>query len=1084
MAVTVAKYTFGSWLRKGIAADINEVDNLGMSSSAILDRASIPIDIAVNAQPVHKNFELLGPGDVIGINPQQVVRTEPKNWITDFEPNYLPFIELYDEDFAWRYTPAKANNNKLRPWIALIVLKESTNEDEQEFTKDNRRVPLPTVKVKSASSLPPGTETWAWAHVHTNKGHEADSEFEEFLQSLHDLNEPNSDKIICRLVCPRRLDSNSAYRAFVVPAFETGRMAGLGQDTNTIDAQQPAWNETSNGIELPVYYEWYFRTGEKEDFESLVKLLEPRAMDSRIGIRDMDGSKPGFGMTVGTDIGAVLPNFADQNIIGLEGALKAPSTISKPESIDLQKPYFSHLKDILNFPAELQKQSNTSIDPVVSPPIYGENHALHHELDINHSGWLHALNKDPRLRVPSGFGTNVIQKGQENFIAKAWEQVRKIIEANKKIMRAAFSMTFAIKVQENFVSKLKPTSMITIFAPLLKKVKGSSTTLYAQMQESSLPTSAISSAFRRITRPRGVFYKKLKAADQNFSHSTLLNDLNVGRISPAPPKLVPEGIETVNELNENLPASSYGPVLIWLIRNSLLFLIIVLLTLFLVGIFTGLWMTLALGALVTFSIYFYLRELRIRRQQVETMDDPTKLVDIIRETPARPSFRFTETDPVIPPVSTGGGTTISQNTETSSSSPDAFSFTTFTINTPSGGGGDNLEARNFRTAAIKLNTRLSFKAAEKKRLPFDLNNAQLKLSKAVDPRIVFPKQLASQVYFTFNPAWLLKPERLVPAMAYPDFEDPMYEKLRDISSELLIPNLNLIPPNTISLLLTNPEFIESYMVGLNHEFGKELLWREYPTDKRGSYFRQFWDVKGIINNETDLSKEEITEKYKDIKPLDKWTSTSKLGQHNNRNIHGKKQVVLVVRGDLLKKYPNTIIYAQKARIFMSDGSPDPSKEPIIVEVKTATQMAEEIKFPIFKSDIDPDFKFFGFDLTIEDAKGDENPQSASDDWGYYFVIQQIPGAPRFGMDISFEPDEDTETPITWDDMSWDKYDNGEDFVKTTVLPHTSFIPEGTIPNVTDESRSQCGNDAATMAYILYQKPVMIAVHAKEMLKDL
>ena len=37
-----------------------------------------------------------------------VVRTEPLNWITDFEPNYLPFVEFYDEDFAWRYTPAKA----------------------------------------------------------------------------------------------------------------------------------------------------------------------------------------------------------------------------------------------------------------------------------------------------------------------------------------------------------------------------------------------------------------------------------------------------------------------------------------------------------------------------------------------------------------------------------------------------------------------------------------------------------------------------------------------------------------------------------------------------------------------------------------------------------------------------------------------------------------------------------------------------------------------------------------------------------------------------------------------------------------
>ena len=39
------------------------------------------------------------------------------------------------------------------------------------------------------------------------------------------------------------------------------------------------------------------------------------------------------------------------------------------------------------------------------------------------------------------------------------------------------------------------------------------------------------------------------------------------------------------------------------------------------------------------------------------------------------------------------------------------------------------------------------------------------------------------------------------------------------------------------------------MVGLNHEFARKLLWREYPTDQRGSYFRQFWDARGFIDNE-------------------------------------------------------------------------------------------------------------------------------------------------------------------------------------------------------------------------------------------
>jgi hypothetical protein len=54
-----------------------------------------------------------------------------------------------------------------------------------------------------------------------------------------------------------------------------------------------------------------------------------------------------------------------------------------------------------------------------------------------------------------------------------------------------------------------------------------------------------------------------------------------------------------------------------------------------------------------------------------------------------------------------------------------------------------------------------------------------------------------------------------------------------------------------------------------------------------------------------------------------------------------------------------------------------------------------------------------FDLTIEQAQGAADPRSDADDWGYYFIIQQLPGEPRFGMDLAFEPDDDPATPITW-----------------------------------------------------------------------
>ena len=33
---------------------------------------------------------------------------------------------------------------------------------------------------------------------------------------------------------------------------------------------------------------------------------------------------------------------------------------------------------------------------------------------------------------------------------------------------------------------------------------------------------------------------------------------------------------------------------------------------------------------------------------------------------------------------------------------------------------------------------------------------------------------------------------------------------------------------TVSLLLTNQRFVEAYMVGLNHEMARELLWNQLP----------------------------------------------------------------------------------------------------------------------------------------------------------------------------------------------------------------------------------------------------------------
>ena len=153
-------------------------------------------------------------------------------------------------------------------------------------------------------------------------------------------------------------------------------------------------------------------------------------------------------------------------------------------------------------------------------------------------------------------------------------------------------------------------------------------------------------------------------------------------------------------------------------------------------------------------------------------------------------------------------------------------------------------------------------------------------------------------------------------MAYPEIDMPMYEPLVDLSAELFLPNINLIEQNSITLLETNQRFIEAYMVGLNHEFARELLWREYPTDQRGSYFRQFWDVAQLPRRATAGRRGSCRRSCATSRRCTAGRRASKLGDHDHREQPGEneEELVLVIRGELLKKYPNAVIYAHRADV--------------------------------------------------------------------------------------------------------------------------------------------------------------------------
>ncbi len=1023
MADTLS-YTFLPWLRQGIAAGIKN------DAGGPNQRASVDVRFRIGTQPLPpKTVQLLGPGDVVGINPRAIVKTEPRNWVTDFEANYLPYIEFYEEDFPWRFTPAIPENtlaqSKLQPWIVLLVL------TEEEFEDQSSSGPLPAIKIKDANPakfFPAADQTWAWVHVHISQdvvGNDDqhtrnDPEVRGVEQKLETLMRANRDNASSRLLCSRKLKDNTAYHAFVVPAFEIGRRAGLGQDPfkNNPSRMLASWE---NGADLyPIYYRWFFRTGTKGDFEFLVDQLTPRPVDKRVGVRDMDMREPNY------ETGGMTAPF---DVLGLEGALKSPEMEPFPaqwpppgtvfNAPDPGSPgdFLNDLESKVNLQFNLQ-QENTERDPIISPPLYGKWYAKADKLDVqNGNGWIHELNRDPRFRTPTGVGTLVIQKDQENLMQQAWSQLGDLLRANQKIRQLQLGMMSTFIMYQKNILPQTADELLTFTRPVQSRVLGSSTTIAKQVEESRLPQAALDPAFRKITRNRGAIMRKV-APDPRTATRPIATLLNEGALTAAPPPPEPTGQLVIDKVAEAVHPADIPEWLRILLKIHPIRRLLMM--------------------------FPFLERLLSRTEIAQTFREESFTPEFVDTVPARPNFVLTKFNE---PMPNDGGS----------------------------GSRDSVVGANFRIALRDAyNAHQTLPPPPPFRDRININPTVDKLKVALNPSVTIPRraEFILKIPVGIKNAYLLPEKTLVTVMAHPVFTQPMYGPLRDISSEFLCPNLELIPNNTISLMETNARFIEAYMVGLNHEMACELLWREFPTDQRGSYFRQFWDVGDVINRDPNKTQAQLEEELLDIKRLHEWVSTDSLGSFENRPLppggnKDESRVVLVVRGDLLKKYPTVVIYAQRAKW-------DVDKDDNDIRVLDKENPAQNIKEPIFKAEIEPDIRFLGFDLTKVVAKGSSD--RAVNDPGWFFVLQERPGEPRFGLDnLSGDPLGD---PIGWNDLAWEHltgFDSLDVINLNDNAPNPNFVTDET------DNNFAWNRNAADMAYILYQVPVMVAFHAADML---
>ncbi len=1089
----MSHYTFLPWLRQGLANQIKEADG----DTAVKERASIDVTLHLNSdsgatRDVTQTIRLVGPGDVVGIDPRAVVRTEPQRQTANFEPNYLPLIEFYDEDFPWRYSPVSSNPNltRIRPWITLVVLEEKTEFDENNTTK-----PLPGLKLKrnAADVFPLASELWAWAHVHANEALGGltpltANNMGPALSQLDTLIQTNPDRAYSRLLCGRKLKPNTNYQAFVIPSFEPGRLSGLGLEQNAeVFATMSAWadyNGRPGGDLYPYYYRWAFKTGDQVDFEKLVRLLRPEALDPHVGVRPMDISHPQGGI----DPDVIPP---ERQTMLLEGALISPSATRSefftPPDADFRK----QLVQLLDLP-EVSRLAAPDGDPIITPPIYGQWHALTPALkDENNTNFLHDLNLDPRWRAAAGLGARVIRENQEKYMETAWKQVDGILEANRKLNRLAFSTEALTTLFSKHLKALDPAVGLAALKNMHTKVLitnpgAAPLTAKAVIERSPLEVGAVSNAFRKVVRPRGAVAVNSRAVTApTLQLSALVVGINQQKLTPFPVKLAaPTFMLSVEKAANALAQQAASPE-----ANGLLQ--------------PGRFNVLEVPKIRQVKDFVINAKPDLKFTVIQAGQNPGPVVVgpglggpvVVGPGVGGPVVVGPGVGgPVVVgpgiggPVIVGPGPVlIPHNLQNAgvgghSQGDTALKQTVFGTKLFDQQSPDDVAFRSALQRQYLLFEASATVSAVAAPQSVNVPSVYGQLLQKIDPVVTMARRAKETIHLAdyYRGQW----DRFIqPVMAYPELTNAMYEPLRDISGEYMVPNLKMIQNNVISLLNVNDSFIESYLTGLNHEFARELLWREYPTDQRGSYFRQFWDVREVLG--PNPTKAQI-DQFKDIQELHRWAPNSALGDHNNRPTV-KDNVVLVVRGELLKRYPNTVIYAQKA-----DWPRLPSGQ---INHSVVRNLADEnvvgnIEQPLFKAQILPDIYFIGFNLTAKQVKGDPGDNPAQNP-GWFFVLRERPGEPRFGFDIGDAPNAKL---YNWDEVNWLDLGTADgacirmdkNFTLGNANPMSGAPGVDNLARHTEDVNYRWRTDttAADVAYITYQDKVMVAIHGSEMLGQL
>jgi len=1086
-------YTFLPWVRTGIAQAVTA------PLSGIRAGAHVSVAVQGGGRSVDVSQDLLvrGPGDVLSISPQQVIRRYPEDGHPRVEDSFLAHVEFDRPDFPWIFSPAAPTGDQLAPWVTLVVLRTS------HATLFPAADDLPAHVQTTMSELQPLDDASVWAHAQVAGPPDAATAGASVADRLTDAYAAQN---LSRVLCPRRLEPDESYLACLVPTYDAGVRAGLGAtEEGTLGW---AWHRQSGDdgtvIDLPVYLSWSFTTGAAGDFLSLAEKIVARPAPWQVGRRLLDTSRPGGG------IDDLAPGSAGavQTVLA---PLFSPQT-PDPHSPDLQEraaavaehaewpePVRERLIEIINEPDALAGGGADAPElPLLGPELYGRHQAARTRAAAGGTpDWFDQLNERPVDRVAAGLGTRVVQRDQEALMQSAWAQVGQVDAANASLRLAELARFVGESLHTRFLGVLGYGSLLQLTRAVHSRVApGTDTTVARLVEASSVASSAVSSAFRRATRPGGPLQRYVDDASRprltgllgeegsprdfrrpyaepdgvqalaDHAARVLPTDVVARHLDLAPddPDAVASALvdRAAGLAGSPTLADAVTPQVVRDARPDPSFELRPEVSRLLVDAVTRVQGT---GLSDPTAGLVHLRTLqsmgsvptdvtqRVHDMSVVLDQHLPNLIELPQRSPSlNPVLEHRVVEPVLP-GRLPGLQPFSRLTAPPAGAPRPVP--------PAAGTAAWSRAVDVTRAEIDLKPDSQLQVAlhlaevpATTLLPAVLPVAGDLVSATwpVTPDRPALAVVGSDLLAALHPAqaltarirgrlgdlpsWLpadwFDDGRVRPVMAGPVFTRPMYQALNAMDPEWLIPGMARMPePDLMTVLVINGRFVEGFLVGLSHEMGRELLWRGYPTDQAGTYFQRFFNAAA-----DDLST-----------PIHRFTATD-LGSHLVPTLDGR--LVLVVRGELLQRFPDAMVLAMRADHREQSGHPafsDVARDP-------ASQAPV-----LFHGHLPPDTTLVGFDLTVDQVR--------AEDW--WFVVAEHPTAPRFGLAEDrgvLALDRDS---VSWQDLPLTG--SGPRFL--TGLQHVD-VPDTPGP-VT------WGRDSATDAHLLLRNPVRAAWDARKLL---